>query len=152
MDEDTILRFCNKIKKDELTGCWNWVGAVVGDYGCFRVGKSVCLAHRVSMHLFKGTPLKGYSRKNGLILHRCNNQKCVNPHHLYLGNQKDNVKDSVNSGSRFIRKSKYSTVEVAAMRDLNRSGYSLSAIAELYGCCKSNMSKLINGKSKLSDE
>ena len=59
MDEDTILRFCNKIKKDELTGCWNWVGAVVGDYGCFRVGKSVCLAHRVSMHLFKGTPLKG---------------------------------------------------------------------------------------------
>ena len=152
MDEDIILRFCNKIRKDEVTGCWNWTGATIGGYGCFRIGKVVYLAHRVAMHLFKETPLKGYSRKTGLVLHKCNNPKCVNPNHLYIGTQADNVKDSVDAGNRFIRRSKYSSTDIDAMKTLNKEGYSLSAIAEIYGCTKSNISYILSGKARLSDE
>lgn len=145
MDEDTILRFCNKIKKDEATGCWNWIGATVGNYGCFRIDSSVCLAHRVSMHLFKGTPLKAHSRKEGLVLHKCNNSKCVNPNHLYVGNQTDNIKDCTNAGRRGTRGSTFSVQEINTMKILrNVNGYTLQAIADYYNVTKSAIHHILN--------
>ena len=152
MDEETILRFCNKIKKDSNTQCWNWIGAKSGNYGIFRVYGGLRLAHRVSMHLFNNTQLESYSRTDGLVLHKCNNSLCVNPRHLYIGTQAQNIKDCVDSGNRFIKKSKYTRSDFNAMEILISMGYTKAAIARLYGCSKTNIGYLLNGSIKLADE
>lgn len=153
MDEETILRFCNKIRKDNDTGCWNWIGATSPrGYGSFKLYGKVYAAHRVAMHLFNNNPLLSGSRTEGLVLHKCNNSLCVNPRHLYVGTQKDNIKDSVNSGSRFIRKSQYTTSDRNNMMDLRNRGFTDTDIARQFGCGKANIGDILRGDVKLADE
>lgn len=79
------------IKRD--SGCWKWVASIstgkYGGYGSFRFKGKMCRAHRISWILYRG-PIP----PNMDILHRCNNKKCVNPEHLYVGTQYENVQDS----------------------------------------------------------
>lgn len=152
MTNPEIDRFWDKVDKmgpvNPVTGirCWNWIGARTRGYGQMRFCGGIYLAHRISMHLSKGTPLSNNgNKKTGLVLHKCNNSLCVNPDHLYIGTQEDNVGDSTNLGNRFIRRSKYSTTDVNAMKFLRLSGYTLSSIAEVYGCTKQNIHYLLAG-------
>lgn len=93
-------------------GCWEWQGRMKsagsgkkkrGQYGQFAVyypgrpvgkRKGVMDAHRL-MWIISNGAVEG----NQVICHRCNNQKCVRPDHLYAGTQKDNVKDSLKAGT-----------------------------------------------------
>jgi len=70
-------------------GCWIWKGLLdrIG-YGWFTLGKEDFKAHRVSYTVFKGEIPDGM-----LVLHTCDNPSCCNPEHLWLGTQKDNMKD-----------------------------------------------------------
>ena len=79
-------RFWPKVAKG--AGCWNWTGALTrGGYGSFWGGPER-RAHRMSWVLRHGPIPHGR-----LVLHRCNNRLCVNPEHLYLGDQYDNMRD-----------------------------------------------------------
>lgn len=85
-------RFLSKVNKTE--NCWEWRGAKRSrDYGNFNLNGKPTLAHRVSYELFIGK-----IPKDILVCHRCDNQSCVNPNHLFLGTQKDNVRDCLNKG------------------------------------------------------
>ena len=76
------------------SGCWEWHGAKLNarGYGRFLYEGKNRLAHRVSYALHKGDP------EGWMVLHRCNNPKCVNPGHLYLGDQFDNMRDRKAAG------------------------------------------------------
>lgn len=92
LKQDEFIRFLNKVDLS-LEGCWNWKGCTNNrGYGWFQTGKT-SLAHRISYKLFYGI-----SPKNKLVLHKCDNPKCVNPDHLFLGTHKDNMIDMVNKG------------------------------------------------------
>ena len=81
-------RFEEKVEKQT---CWIWKAGIRGNngYGGFRVNKtSIRLAHNVSYELYKGNIPTGLK-----VLHTCDNSLCVNPDHLYLGTQMDNIKD-----------------------------------------------------------
>lgn len=89
-------RLLAKIEKHE-SGCWIWTGSVRGaaahKYGAIRYrGKSEG-AHRATYMEFNGEIPEGMK-----VLHRCDNTKCVNPEHLFVGTQTDNMIDMTTKG------------------------------------------------------
>ncbi|ORA05848.1 hypothetical protein BST17_08505 [Mycolicibacterium bacteremicum] len=77
--------------------CWPWQGALGGrkrdgrGYGKFTINGKQYDAHRVSWELHNGQPVP-----TGLqVMHACDNPKCVNPLHLTVGTNRDNVDDMV---------------------------------------------------------
>lgn len=87
-------RFWPKVLKTET--CWLWQGALVNEsgYGCFRGpnGRNV-LAHRFAWELTNGPIPDGM-----FACHRCDVRQCVNPAHLFLGTQQDNIDDMMRKG------------------------------------------------------
>lgn len=85
-------RFWSKVEKAE--GCWLWTAYRDDDgYGSIRVGRKAELAHRVAWWLTNGPIPPGLH-----VLHRCDRPECVNPDHLFLGTQLDNVVDMYRKG------------------------------------------------------
>lgn len=88
-------RFSEKIGSTSSSDCWPWVGARVrglhGHMDKTWIGETV--ASRISWILFKGKIPKGL-----FVLHKCDNPPCVNPNHLFLGTQQDNVDDMWKKG------------------------------------------------------
>ncbi len=95
-DED---RFKAKVAVSP-TGCWEWMGSLrPSGYGQFRFKGTTELAHRVAWILFKGDiPQNSSYYKTMNVLHRCDNPRCVNPDHLFLGDQFDNAVDAISKG------------------------------------------------------
>ncbi len=89
----TEIRFWSKVKRHSPTECWEWTGAKTKRYGRFLFMGANRRAHRVCWQLERG-PIPG----NLLVLHRCDNPSCVNPDHLWLGTDGDNVADMVAKG------------------------------------------------------
>ena len=80
---------------EALTGCWFWLGSCGNSgYGKTRFTHSKDMtAHRVSYMGFKGEIPEGMN-----VLHVCDVRTCVNPEHLFLGTQRENIKDMVTKG------------------------------------------------------
>jgi hypothetical protein len=88
-----IERFWDKVQKTE--SCWLWTAYLKRNgYGQFfpRRGHPV-YAHRYSYELARGAIPDGL-----LVLHACDNPRCVNPNHLSLGTQKENLADMRRKG------------------------------------------------------
>jgi hypothetical protein len=73
------------------TNCWEWTASLQGGYGRIRVGARLLMAHRYSYQLSNGEIPPGM-----LVCHKCDNPKCINPSHLFLGTAEDNAHDKVN--------------------------------------------------------
>lgn len=77
----------------DVSGCWNWIGCKDrGGYGYVRIGKIQIGAHRYIYTLYKG------EIGDKFVLHTCDNPSCVNPEHLFLGTQTDNMQDMISKG------------------------------------------------------
>lgn len=88
---EDFWRFVEKIPGID---CWLWSGVTVrGGYGRFAFNRSKYRAHRFSWIISNGNIPDELQ-----VLHRCDNPPCVNPAHLFLGTNKDNIADKVAKG------------------------------------------------------
>ena len=86
-----IQRFIPKVLINNPEDCWEWIGGISGvGYGMFWTGKRVVAAHRWWLERFFWRDLKS----NELVCHHCDNRRCVNLEHLYLGDHSTNNRDA----------------------------------------------------------
>jgi len=125
---------------DPITKCWNYREKWLDKYGYgkFTVGKTCKSAHRISYELFKG-PIED----NKYVLHECDNRACVNPDHLWLGTNNENMMDMV---EKERQSSKLNITDVVSIRKMWQQGYPQKKIAELFKIAQCTISLIVNGK------
>jgi hypothetical protein len=147
-----MKRFWDKVEKTE--NCWFWTAGGRGKgYGAIKVNGKLYDAHRVVWFLTYGKwPQK-------FVLHRCNNRSCVNPDHLYEGTQKENVRDSIVSGTLFdIRKArklqgeeksqhKLTTSDVIKLREMYKNGINARILGEKFKILRQTAWKIATGRN-----
>jgi hypothetical protein len=134
---DPVAYFWCHVDKNGVNGCWIWTGSRTrAGYG--RIGQ--VYAHRRAWELTRGTIVDGE-----WVLHRCDNPPCVNPDHLFLGTQLDNMRDAAQkervSGQRLT------AAQVLEMRALwAAGGLRRCDIADRFGVTRTQVTNILDRK------
>ncbi|HYD52923.1 MAG TPA: HNH endonuclease [Gemmatimonadaceae bacterium] len=145
-------RFWAKVERRGPDECWPWTGATYpGGYGTVRTEDGHEGAHRVSWMLAHGPipNVDGADHRGTCVLHRCDNRRCVNPAHLFLGTHRDNVSDMVQKGRASTVRSnyRYSPEQVRAIRALVATGQSQMSVAAQFGIPQQSISETVRRKT-----
>lgn len=140
-------RFLRHVKKTRT--CWLWTGSInEKGYGRFQINQRCSRAHRVSYQLWKGDIMS-----NMYVLHICDNRSCVNPEHLYLGDQFQNMNDMYKRKRDYHLKreyhpnSKLTEQKVKEIRKLLKSGMMGKDIAIKFNLHRQTIYNIGSGKT-----
>ena len=139
-----FLRF-NSSYKIESNGCWVWIKSLRCGYGRFFVGGFHYSAHRYSWEAANGDIPSGMQ-----INHLCNNPSCVNPDHLYVGNQTENMRDMLMAGRGRHKKGEstaLSKLTDSAVREIRGSLETTAKLARVYNVSESAVRSARKGKT-----
>jgi len=91
--EDDLKRFWKKVKKGAPNECWVWTGSTTQrGYGQFCIRDRRVVAHWILL------PVLPDRSKGEQACHKCDNPPCVNPAHIFIGTQVDNMQDCKSKG------------------------------------------------------
>jgi hypothetical protein len=118
--------------------CWPWLGTIDGDgYGRMFVRCKNLLAHRLIYRLATGT-----DPGELLVCHTCDNRRCCNPAHLFLGTPADNSRDMAEKGRASRAAAKLTLTDVRHVRALYDGGWDRRDIALVFGVTPTNVSTI----------
>lgn len=144
--DDIINRFNAKFIKDELSGCWLWVGSVSRlGYGKFSIGRFMYVAPRLSLAIAGRAP-----GSEEFACHTCDNPRCVNPDHLFVGTRQDNIIDMHQKGRAAIGErmptAKLTANLVREIRSLRGVGHTQKSLAIRFGVGQMTISRIVRGQ------
>ena len=146
-----INRFLAKVRiVDDEASCWLWTGSLNhGGYGCAFIGRARIMAHRLSWEVSNGSVVPG----GMLVLHGCDNPRCVRPSHLRTGTPADNMQDMVERGRNRAPRlhgssngsAKLNEDDARSIVALDDAGVSQADIAARFNIAASNVSFIVTG-------
>jgi hypothetical protein len=138
---DPVKSFWMRVDKSE--SCWEWDGYIYPNgYGSHKVQGVTTYAHRYSWVIHFG-PIP----ENMCVCHKCDNRKCVNPSHLFLGTHQDNMRDMDEKDRRTLPKGQKISVEQAKrIKELGIQGVHFNEIAYTYGLKRCTVANIVAGR------
>ena len=133
--------FLDNTRINVSTGCWEWQGYKDRDgYGQMGFENKNRLVHRLAYMLYNQCTEEDIKGK--VIMHLCDNPSCVNPEHLQIGTQKDNIQDCIQKGRRANRKgeqnpnAKLTEYQAQKIRELYQLGISQEELAKMFNVAR----------------
>ncbi|SRR6266403_41812 len=137
----------NNIEIDKKTNCWNYLKNN-DEWGRGRIWfrNTTVISSRVSYIIFKNEIPKGI-----FVCHTCDNYKCVNPDHLFLGTCQDNINDRQykkrGASGEKIGISKLKENDILEIRKLSMNKITQAEIAKLYNVSQVCIGRVLNKKT-----
>jgi len=145
-------RIARNVNIDFVTGCWNWDGRPRENGYCRTTfSRKQWYVHRMSYTVFVGDIPEGFD-----VCHRCDNRRCCNPSHLFVGTRKDNMADAVAKGRQASGEklslltrgdkshlAKLTTAEVVEIRSMKLNGLKTKELSERFNISRDNIRRII---------
>lgn len=146
-EKDKLNKLSDSFNKKVVkkNGCWDWNGYVLKtNYSLIRYGNTKIQSHRASWMIHVGE-----IPENLCVLHKCDNRRCTNPDHLFLGTRKENSTDMVNKGRSLKgikhNRNKLSEDDVRSVRKLINYGVNDSIISKFFSVTPASIWFIKNG-------
>lgn len=146
-DPFVLARFFSNVSSMGKDQCWQWTGIRNSNgYGRFPYKDAHLLAHRLAYVIFYGDVPKGFC-----VCHKCDNRLCVNPYHLWLGTQAENLQDAARKGRMYqpnTRAEKNGNTcltweKVRTIRKMKKAGTKNYHLAGLFGVSASTIGNIV---------
>jgi HNH endonuclease len=144
--EEVFLK--NTLIPENKNDCWVYKGNKLHGYGRIRAGNKTILAHRFSYEYYKNK-----IPNEMCVLHKCDRPSCVNPQHLFLGTQADNVYDMVSKNRQNTARGEkhiHARLTVDQVREIKlklKNGIRASELAREFNICGTAISKIKLGRT-----
>ena len=143
-------RFWQQVDKKQNNLCWNWIGYYnKNGYGKIKINRKMISTHRFCWKIHFGE-----ISKDLCVLHTCDNPRCVNPNHLFLGTQQDNIKDMILKNRQYHPKgennckAKLTSYQVKQIRLFcNQKKLTQTQIGKMFNVNNPTISKIKNNKT-----
>lgn len=140
-----LERLLDKIVKAE-NGCWIWTAAKnPAGYGVMVYKKNLRLATRISWMEHVGEIPEGMN-----VCHRCDDPACINPEHLFLGTQRENMHDMIGKGRQYHPSGEDThncRLSWDKVRHIRSSGLPGTELARLYGVKKNTIYSVLKNRT-----
>lgn len=153
-----IAGFWRRVLRGGAKACWPWLGTLKDGYGQLKRedGQTNIYAHRASLEIKFNRRIPEHL----VVMHTCDNPRCVNPHHLRVATQRDNVLDMHRKGrghNVVLRGDQHGSTKIkdadvealrAAWDQRHKTGVTQTQLAERYGVTQAQVSRIVNKKRR----
>lgn len=151
VSQTVVERFWSRVAiTADPSKCWEWQGVILDSgYGQIRIHQRGISTHRLAYELTNGAIPHGLN-----VCHTCDNKKCCNPAHLFLGTALDNTLDKMKKGRQAVLQGeshgshKLTAEQVLSIRDQHdNNSVDVHTLAREFGVCVGTISHIVKRRT-----